>query len=219
MEFEKTLQDSLLEIYKEAIEGNENPNTIRSLIKSKGLADITISAIKKNIKLELGLEWDTDTKKWNKCDQISFLSSNEEKLDELNQEKIMEQVNENLSDIEKEIEKNTIVEEDKSPEVVIEKTKEVNSSVNSVKSSINNIIKNAQLERLSELTLELALDKEAEEIEKVDMQIIINNMGTMLNNMDTMLKYMNKLQEKMKQISKNFNKLTDALHEGLKDSL
>ncbi|MPN62197.1 hypothetical protein SDC9_209944 [bioreactor metagenome] len=123
----------------------------------------------------------------------------------------MKEVNENLLEIEKEIEKNNIVKEDKSPEAIIEKTKEVDYSVNSVKSTINNIIKNAQLERLSELTLELALDKEAEEIESVDMQGIINNMGIMLNNMDTMLKYMKELQEKMKKISKNFNKLTDCL--------
>lgn len=218
MEFKKSVQDDLREIYKEAIEENESPTIIKSLIKSKGIGDITISAIKENIKFQLGLEWDGYTKRWNKFQQISIFSSNEEILDELNQEDIIEEVNEELLEIKKEIEKNTIVEVDKSTEVIIEKTKEVDYSVNSVKSTINNIIKNAQLERLSELNLELALDKEAEEIENIDMKIIINNMEIMLNNMDTMLKYMGKLQEKMKQISRNFNKLTDALHEGLKDS-
>ncbi|WP_291574568.1 hypothetical protein [Clostridium sp. UBA4548] len=204
MGFEKSVQDDLLEIYKEPIEENESPNTIRSLIKSRGIADITISAIKENIKFQLGLEWDRKNQKWNKCHQISIFNFNEEKLDELNQEKIIEQVNEDLREVEMEIEKSTLAEVDKSQEVIIEKTKEVDYSVNSVKSTINNIIKNAQLERLSELTLELALDKEAEEIEKIDMEIIINNMRTML-------KYMKELQEKMKKISKNFNKLTDAI--------
>lgn len=204
MEFEKSVQDNLLKIYKKAIKENESPNNIKLLIKSQGLANISISAIKENIKYQLSQEWDKNTKKWIKSQQISIFNDNEEEVNEIEQETIPEQVIEKVPEIE--IEESIEVEVVKSPEADIEKTMEVQSSANSIKSYIYNKIINAKLERLSELTLELALDKECEKIENEDMQIIINNM-------ETILKYMNKLQEKMKQISKNFNKLTDCLAE------